>query len=176
MGIKILIGAVALVVGVAVGFIVGYFSRRKFGEAKISSAESEAKRIIEDGEKTAEMLKKEALIEAKEKIQRDKTEAERELKERRNEVTRMERRALSREDALEKKIESYERKEEALNRRMKDQEELIAKAEAVRQEQLTKLEAIAGLSRDEAREELVRLIEDDARHEAAMKYSPRPWG
>ncbi len=164
-----IIGLIALLLGLVIGAIIGHIYRKKVGEAKIGSAEEEAKRILEDGEKAAETLKKEALLEAKEKIIRDRNEAEKEIKERRNEVTRLERRVAQREETLEKKIESYERKEETLNRKIKDQEELIAKAEQVRQEQLTKLEAIAGLSRDEAKDELVHLIETDAKHEAAMK-------
>lgn len=119
--------------------------------------------------KTAETLKKEALIEAKEKILRDKAESEKEIKERRNEVTRLERRAVAREETLEKKIESYERKEETLNRKIKEQSELVEKTEQLRLEQAAKLEAVAGLSRDEAKAELVSLIETEAKHEAAMR-------
>lgn len=126
-------------------------------------------KIIEEGEKTAETLKKEALIEAKEKILKDKTESEKEIKERRNEVTRLERRAVSREEALEKKIESYERKEETLNRKIKEQSDLIEQTEQIKQQQIEKLETVAGLSKDEAKAELIRIIEDDAKHEAAMK-------
>ena len=169
MGPEIIFCVVGLAVGLVVGGLIGNLYRKKVGEAKIGSAEEEARRIIENGEKTAENLKKEALIEAKEKILKDRNEAEKEIKERRNEVTRLERRAVQREEALEKKIESYERKEETLTRKIKEQEELVAATDAVRLQQLEKLEAIAGLSREEARAELVRLIEDDAKHEAAMK-------
>ncbi|MBE6636426.1 MAG: ribonuclease Y [Ruminococcaceae bacterium] len=169
MGTEIIFCVIGVVVGLAIGAFIGNLYRKKVGEAKIGSAEEEAKRIVENGEKTAENLKKEALIEAKEKIIKDRNEAEKEIKERRNEVTRLERRAVQREEALEKKIESYERKEETLTRKIKEQEELIATTEAVRLQQLEKLETIAGLSREDAKEELVRLIEDDAKHEAAMK-------
>ena len=169
MGIKIAIGLIALFAGLLIGAVIGNLYRKKVGEAKIGSAENEAKRILEDGEKAAETLKKEALLEAKEKIIRDRNEAEKEIKERRNEVTRLERRAQQREETLEKKIESYERKEETLKSKIQAHEELLVKTEQVRQEQLAKLETIAGLSRDEARDELVRLIEEDAKHEAAMK-------
>ncbi len=160
-------------VGAAIGLVLGIFSgiifRKKISEAKIGSAELEAKRIVEEGEKTAETLKKEALLEAKEKIIKDKNEFEKELRERRNEVTRLERRVAQREETLDKKVESYERKEEVLRAKIKEQEDLMAKAEEIRQQQLSKLEAIAGLSREEAKEELVRQIEDDAKHEAVMK-------
>ena len=169
MGTEILFCVIGLAIGIVAGVFFGILYRKKVAEAKIGSAEEEAKRIVEEGERTAESLKKEALIEAKEKIIRDRNEAEKEIKERRNEVTRLERRALQREETLEKKIESYERKEETLNRKIKEQDELVTQTEKVRQMQLEKLEAIAGLSREEAREELVRQIEDDARHDAAMR-------
>lgn len=166
---EIIICVSAAALSLFVGLLIGVVIRKKIGEAKIKSAEIEAKRIVEEGEKTAETLKKEALIEAKEKIIRDKNEFEKELRERRNEVTRLERRVAQREETLDKKVESYERKEEVLRNKIKEQEDLMAKAEEIRQQQLTKLEAIAGLSREEAKEELVRQIEDDAKHEAVMK-------
>lgn len=170
MGLKeILTVAIPAIIGLVIGALAGFFYRKKISEAKIGSAEDQAKKIIEEGEKTAETLKKEALIEAKEKILRDKAESEKEIKERRNEVTRLERRAVAREETLEKKIESYERKEETLNRKIKEQSELVEKTEQLRLEQAAKLEAVAGLSREEAKAELVSLIENDAKHEAAMK-------
>ena len=155
--------------GILIGVVTGFFIRKGISEAKIGSAELEAKRIVEEGEKTADTLKKEVLIEAKEKIIKEKNEFEKELRERRNEVTRLERRVAQREETLDKKVESYERKEEVLRTKIKEQEDLMAKAEEIRQQQLTKLEAIAGLSREEAKDELVRQIEDDAKHEAVMK-------
>lgn len=167
IGIPAIIGLV--IGGLVIGALAGFFVRKKISEAKIGSAEDQAKKIVEEGEKTAETLKKEALIEAKEKILRDKAESEKEIKERRNEVTRLERRAVAREETLEKKIESYERKEETLNRKIKEQSELVEKTEQLRLEQAAKLEAVAGLSRDEAKAELVSLIETEAKHEAAMR-------
>lgn len=166
---EILMIGIPAIIGLVVGALAGFFVRKKISEAKIGSAEDQAKKIVEEGEKTAETLKKEALIEAKEKILRDKAESEKEIKERRNEVTRLERRAVAREETLEKKIESYERKEETLNRKIKEQSELVEKTEQLRLEQAAKLEAVAGLSRDEAKAELVSLIETEAKHEAAMR-------
>lgn len=167
--IEILMIGIPAIIGLVIGALAGFFVRKKISEAKIGSAEDQAKKIVEEGEKTAETLKKEALIEAKEKILRDKAESEKEIKERRNEVTRLERRAVAREETLEKKIESYERKEETLNRKIKEQSELVEKTEQLRLEQAAKLEAVAGLSRDEAKAELVSLIETEAKHEAAMR-------
>ena len=79
---EIIICVVAAVASLIVGLLVGFVIRKKISEAKIGSAELEAKRIVEEGEKTAETLKKEALIEAKEKIIKEKNEFEKELRER----------------------------------------------------------------------------------------------
>ena len=107
---KFLFALLGLAVGLAAGIIAGFFIRKKSAEQKISSAEKEADRIIDEGKKEAENLKKDALLEAKEKIIRDKNDCEREIKERRSEVSRLERRAIQREEVLEKKIENYEPK------------------------------------------------------------------
>ncbi len=160
---------ILLIGGLAFGSFIGFLIRKNIAEAKIGSAEQQAQKIIDEGEKAAETLKKEALIEAKEKILKEKTESEKEIKERRNEVTRLERRCVIREEAIEKKIETYERKEEALNKKIKEQTELLEQIEQIKLKQAEKLEAVAGLSREEAKAELVKLIEDDVKHEAAMK-------
>ncbi len=160
---------ILLIGGLTFGSFIGFLIRKNIAEAKIGSAEQQAQKIIDEGEKAAETLKKEALIEAKEKILKEKTESEKEIKERRNEVTRLERRCVIREEAIEKKIETYERKEEALNKKIKEQTELLEQIEQIKLKQAEKLEAVAGLSREEAKAELVKLIEDDVKHEAAMK-------
>ena len=169
MVIKIIIGIVALVVGITVGMVLGIAYRKKVTEAKIGLAEDRAKKIVEEAEKVAETKKKEALIEAKEEILRSKNELEREVKERRNEVSRLERRAVSREEALERKMDALEKKDEQLNRKIKDNEELKEQLEALRVQQLEKLEQIAGISAAEAKKELVQRIEDEVKHEAAQK-------
>ena len=164
-----IIGAAALIVGAVLGSLIGISSYKKSEKEKIGSAEQQAKKIVEEGTKEAETLKKEALIEAKEKILRDRTDAEREIKDRRNEVARLERRAVQREETLEKKIESYEQKEEALAKKIKDHEDLIAQVESIKEQQLQKLENLAKLTRDEAKAELVQHIENEVKHEAAAK-------
>ena len=95
--IPIVVGVVALALGVLVGFMI----RKKIGEAKIGSAEAEAKRILEEGAKNADAKKKEAIIEAKEETLRLRNETERELKERRAEVSRQERRINQKEENLD---------------------------------------------------------------------------
>ena len=107
--IPIIVGVAALALGVLIGFLI----RKKIGEAKIGSAEVEAKRILEEGTKNAEAKKKEAILEAKEETLRLRNETERELKERRNEVSRQERRINQKEENLDRKTEAIEKKEEA---------------------------------------------------------------
>ena len=169
MGDNLIFLVIAAVAGLVVGGFFGFLIRKLISEAKIGSAEQQAQKLISEGEKAAETLKKEALIEAKEKILKEKTESEKEIKERRNEVTRLERRAVAREEALEKKIENYERKEETLNRKIKEQTELIEQTEQLKKLQAEKLEAVAGLSKEEAKAELISVIEEEVKHEAAMK-------
>lgn len=169
MGEKLIFCIIGLAIGLIIGAFIGIMYRKKVAEAKIGSAEQEAKRLIDDGAKSAETLKKEAMIEAKEKILKDKNESEREIKERRNEVTRLERRAIQREETLEKKIESYEHKEEALAKKIKEHSELCESVELIKKQQTEKLESVAGLTKEDAKTELVKQIEDDVKHEAAMK-------
>ncbi len=164
------IGAViALIVCLPVGFVIGTVYRKKVAEAEIGSAEEEAKRLLEEATKAAETKKKEALIEAKEDILRQKNEADREIKERRNELSRMERRMTAKEETLERKIDSYERKEENLNKKIKENEDLNAQIIELKQAQIDRLEAVAGLTAEEAKQEIVDSIGDEVKHEAAMR-------
>ncbi len=169
--IYIIVGAVALVVGLPVGMVLGIAYRKKVTEAKIGSAEEQAKRILDSADKVAETKKKEALIEAKEEILRSRNELEHEIKERRNEVSRLERRAVSREEALERKMDSLEKKDEQLNRKLKENDELKEQLEELKVQQIQKLEQIAGISAADAKKELVKRIEDEVRHEAAQKIT-----
>lgn len=161
--------AITFVISIIVGFFIGSFSRKKIAEAKIGSAESQAKKIVDDGIKEAETKKKEALIEAKEEILRLKNETERENKERRKEINRLESRAAQREESLDKKFDSLEKREEALNSKYKEAEALKEQIQKSLDRQLSELEKISGLTANEAKEELLQKVEEEARHEAAMR-------
>ncbi len=164
------IGAViALIIFLPTGFVIGTTYRKKVAEAEIGSAEEEAKRLLEEAAKAAETKKKEALIEAKEEILRQKNEADREIKDRRNELSRMERRVTAKEETLERKIDSYERKEEGLNRKIKENEDLNAQIVELKQAQIDRLEAVAGLTAEEAKQQIVDSIGEEVKHEAAMR-------
>ncbi len=159
-------GAVA---GIIIGLFIGMIIRKKIAESKIGSAENEAKRIIADGEKQAEAKKKEALIEAKEDILRQRNEAEHEIKERRSEVSRTERRLVQKEENLDKKSEALERKNEQLDKKLKDADAVREQVDAALAKQLGILETIAGISAEEAKDQLVERVESQARHEIAQR-------
>jgi len=164
--LQILIGAL---VGLVIGGIVGYVIRRTIGERKIHSAEAESRRIVEEGKQKADTYKKETLLETKEEVLKIRNEAEAEIKERRSEVAKMERRCVSREETLEKKLETLERKEENLNRKIKENEDKVAEIQQIKQEQLERLQQISGFTAEEAKQEIVDKIVDEARFEAAQK-------
>ncbi len=163
--------AVSVLLSLPLGIFIGIMYRKKVAEAEIGSAEAQAKKIVDEGIKLAETKKKESLIEAKEEILRNKNEFEREVKERRNEVTRLERRVMQKEETLDRKHEALEKKEETLNKKIKENTDLKEEIEQIKQQQLEKLEKLAGLSVAEAKEELVSRIEEEAKHEAAIRIN-----
>ena len=157
------------VLSIIVGYLIGFFYRKKIAEAKIGSAEQKAAEIIDEAEKTAEAKKKEALLEAKEEILRSKNEADKELKERRKEVSRLESRALAKEEALDKKHENLDHKEEILNKKIKENAELTEQIEKIKESELQMLERIAGLSAEEAKAEMLSSLEEEIKLEKARK-------
>ena len=167
--IAILISIACAVVGIGLGILIGFFIRKKIGEAKIGSAEAEAKKIVEEAKKNAESAKKESLIEAKETIMAQRNELDREIKERRSEITRTENRLTKKEETLDKKSEALEKKNEILDKKIKDYEALQEQADEKIQEQVKKLEEIAGYSSERAKEELIERVESEAKHELAQR-------
>ena len=162
----------AVIAGVAclvLGFFFGVLYRKKVAEAEIGSAEEQARKILEDGIKSAETKKKEALLEAKEEILQTKAEFEAELKERRSELSRQERRVASKEELLDKKTESLEKKDENLTKKLKETTELNEQIEKVKKEQIETLEKIAGMTAKEATDTLISRIESEIKHEHAQK-------
>ncbi|MBQ4602014.1 MAG: ribonuclease Y [Clostridia bacterium] len=159
----------AFLVALVIGVLVGAAYRKKVAEAKIGSAEAQAKKIVEEGEKLAETKKKEALLEAKEEILKQKNESERELKERRKEISKMENRVASREETLDRKLENLDKKEETLNKKIKENTERGEELDKMKATELELLQKISGYSAQEAKAELLNRIEEEVKHEAAMK-------
>ena len=166
---EILIPIVVGVAALALGILVGILIRKKIGEAKIGSAEQEAKRILEEGVKNADAKKKEAIIEAKEETLRLRNETERELKERRAEVSRQERRINQKEENLDRKTENLERKNEQLDEKLKANDALREEINRVLEQHVKKLEEISNYTADEAKRELLAQVESETRHEMAQK-------
>ncbi len=164
-----LIAVLAGVIGIAVGCVIGFAYRKKIAEREIGSAEAEATRLINEAIHNGENRKKEMLIEAKDEIHKSRTDLEKEIKDRRAEVTKQERRLEQKEASLDKKTEANERREEELNRKIAEAAKVQAAAEEAHRQQLTTLEKISGLTQEEAKQELLRSIENNVRHDAAMK-------
>lgn len=159
---------IAIVVFV-VAFFLGITYRKKVSEREIQSAEEKAKRIINDSIKAAESKKREALLEAKEEIHRNRTEYEREVRERRAEFQKQERRLQQKEETLDKKSENLERKTEALSKKMSDLESAHEEVAAIKRSQFEMLEKISGYTVEEAKAYLIKNLESEVTHEAAMK-------
>ncbi|MBQ7638075.1 MAG: ribonuclease Y [Clostridia bacterium] len=164
----ILIVAAALVFGL-VGFILGQLHRKKVAEKAIGDATEEAKRIVSNALTTAETKKREAILEAKDEIHRERTEYEKEIKERRNEVQRQERRIVQKEETLDKRTEALEKKEDALSKKLKDADDRLAEVEALKKSQFDMLEKISGFSKDQAKDYLLKNLEGELDHEKALK-------
>ena len=152
-------------------FVAGFTYRKKSGEKQIGSAREEAKRIINDAIKTAESKKKEALLEAKEAMLKERTEQERDLKERRVEVTRQEKRLQQREEILDKKYDNIDRKEEALAQKQAKVDALQQEVEEVKKAQIAVLEKISGYTAEAAKAELLHLMDSELEHEYALRIS-----
>ena len=167
-------GIVAIVVVldcVVTWFITKNVSVQKYKEneeAKLGDAEEKARGIIDDALKTAETKKREALLEAKEEALKNKNEIERESKERRAELQRYEKRVLAKEEALDKKSEMLERKEAKLNAKDADLDKLKKELADAKNSHLKELEKISGLTTEQAKEYLLKSVEDDVKHETAV--------
>ena len=171
MGLPLAISliVVGVIVGIALGFAFGIAYRKKVAEREIGSAEAEATRLINEAIRSGENRKKEMLLEAKDEIHKSRTEHDKEVKERRAELSKQERRLQQKEETLDKKTDAFERKEEDLARRMADVAQAKAEVEEVKKQHLATLEQISGLTQDQAKQYLLESVEEEVRHETAMK-------
>ena len=166
---KIIFAVLGIVVGVAIGFVVGMIYRKKVAEREIGSAEMEATRLINEAIRNGENRKKEMLLEAKDEIHRSRTEHEKEVKERRAELSKQERRLEQKETALDRKTEAFERKEEELSKKLAKVAETQARADEACKAQMDRLEEISQLTQEQAKQYLLQSVEEEVRHETAMK-------
>ena len=161
--------AVGAIIFIVVAFFGGITYRKKVSEREINSAEDEAKRIINEAIKTAENKQKEALLEAKDEIHKNRTEYEKEVKERRSELQKQERRLQQKEETLDKKNDNLDKKNETLTKKIAEADALKEEITLLKRSQLEMLEKISGFTVEEAKEYLIKNLESEVTHEAAMK-------
>lgn len=163
-----LIGLIIVGIALFISFRMGEERRRKVAEKTIGSAEQEAKKLLDEAVKAAENKKREMLLEAKEEIHRSRAELDREIRDRRSEIQRLERRLQQKEEMIDKKVQSLEQKDELLNTKLKEVQTTQEEINQLHRKQLGELERISGLSVEEAKEYLLRNVENEVRHETAI--------
>lgn len=172
MVVKVIIAIVVLLAAViATALITKSVSIKQYKEveeAKIGNADEKARNIIDEALRTAETKKREALLEAKEEAIRTKNEIEHESKERRAEIQRYEKRVLSKEEILDKKSDALEKKEAKLNVKIAELDKQMQEVETIKSSHLQELEKISGLTTEQAKEYLLKSVEEDVKHETAV--------
>ncbi|TAH72859.1 MAG: ribonuclease Y [Anaerolineaceae bacterium] len=161
-----IVATFVIVAPLAWKFAIAY--RIKVYEAKIGTAEEKAREIIDEALKTAETKKREALLEAKEESLKSKNEFERETKERRAELQRYEKRVLNKEETLDRKTEALEKKEAKLSVKEAELDKTKQEVEEFHARQLQELEKISGLTSEQAKEYLLKTVEEEVKHETAV--------
>ena len=164
--IPVVVGLIALIIGL----LVGYILRKSIGEKTIGNAETKAKNLILDAEKNAENIRKEVVLEAKEEAQRERNDVEKEIRERRNEISKAERRLNQKEYSNDRKLENIEKKEESITNKEKKVENRLQEQDRLLHKQLEELEKISGYTVDEARVIILQKVEQEARSDAAVLY------
>lgn len=169
LSMELWLAIVLIVAAFVIAFVLGITYRKKVAEREITSAEEEAKRIINEAIKSAESKKREALVEAKEEIHKNRSEFEREEKARRADLQKQERRLQQKEENLDRKTDSLERKNESLARKIAEAEAQQAEIALIKKSQLEMLEKVSGYTVDEAKAYIINALKDEVTHEMAVK-------
>ena len=167
IGIVIAVAVVLVIVSAVISHFVTVSNLKKNAESKIGNAENKAREIIDDAVKTAEAKKKESLLEIKEESIKNKNELERESKERRSELQRYEKRVLSKEEALDKRSEAIEKREASFIAKEEQLKQREKKVDELSQQRVQELERISGLTSEQAKEYLLKTVEEDVKHDTA---------
>ena len=167
IGIVIAVAVVLVIVSAVISHFVTVSNLKKNAESKIGNAENKAREIIDDAVKTAEAKKKESLLEIKEESIKNKNELERESKERRSELQRYEKRVLSKEEALDKRSEAIEKREASFTAKEEQLKQREKKVDELSQQRVQELERISGLTSEQAKEYLLKSVEEDVKHDTA---------
>jgi ribonuclease Y len=158
-----LVGVLALIAGIAVGYAV----RERLARSRRDDAEREAQRILQDAERQAEGQLKEARVAAREELLQQRAEQERDLGERRAELVKMEERVLTKEEQLQGRLDELARRDQSVADRETHARQMQEELKALRDRELSELERIAGLTAQQARDSLLSKVEDEARHDMA---------
>ena len=163
------IDIISILLGIAVGIIAGYFVRKNIYESKIGQANSEADRIIKQAEDDSKRnTQREVIRSTRREIHKLRTESERENKERRSDLQKFERRVIQKEEILDKKLQNLEQKETSLGDKLKNVAKKEEEIEAIKTQQLEKLESISGITSDKAKEIILTNAERDVRREMSI--------
>ena len=167
-GITIAVTAVVtLLIAIPVTYFITVSYRKKVSEAKIGSAEDKAREIIDEAVKAAETKKRESMLEIKEESIRAKNDLDKEIRERRNEIQRNERRMVQKEENLDRKLEAIEKREASFAAKEEDMNKKRAEVAKLHEERVQELERISGLTSEQAKEYLLKTIEDDVKLDTA---------
>ncbi|MBQ9872797.1 MAG: ribonuclease Y [Eubacterium sp.] len=164
----IIICAIIVLVAVVITWFAAIAYRKNIAEAKLGKAEDKAREIIDEALKDVENKKRDILLTAKEEAMKTQADLEKEVKERRNEIQRMEKRVLSREENLDKKSDTLERREQSLSAREANLSRKQAEVDELSAKRQQELERISGLTSEQAKEYLLKTVEDDVKHETAV--------
>ncbi len=162
-----LVALITFVIVASITWVAATAFQKKSYESKVGSAEEKSREIIDEALKVAETKKREALLEAKEESLKTKNELEKETKERRAELQRYERRVLSKEENVEKKADTLEKREAGLQQREDALNKRSAEVDALYDKGIQELEKISGLTSEQAKEYLLKSVEDDVKHDTA---------
>lgn len=164
----VITACITLVVAASITWFIASAYHKNVSDKKVGSAEEKAREIIDDALKTAETRKKEMLLEAKEESMRTKNELEKESRERRAEIQKYERRVLSKEETLDKKLDAVEKRDNSLTRKEEDLNRKRQEVEALSAKRVQELERISGLTSVQAKEYLLKTVEEEVKHETAV--------
>ena len=167
IGIAIAAVVVTMIVAVPITYFATVSKLKNDANSKIGNADIKAREIIDDALKTAETKKKESLLEIKEESIRTKNELEKETKERRAELQRYEKRVLSKEEAVDKRSDAIERREASFTAKEEAMRQREAKVEELSKQRVQELERISGLTSEQAKDYLLKTVEQDVKHDTA---------
>ncbi len=165
----LLIKILALGVTIIIGFFIGFFFRKYIIDSKLSSAEQKANLLLSNAKKESQNIKKESMLEGKEELHNLKVRTEEEIKKQKFELKKMEDRLLNREDSIENKVRYLDKKEQSVNQKNEELDHKNKKLKEILEKEILKLEAIAELTKDEAKAILMKKIEDEAKYESAKE-------